>query len=142
MAHDMTGRDRLALPERYVNDSGQSLSTREFWALVDQCRQSGRPMRATRDAGMGLSGAWLDPDGTWWRPDSMTGAELAAAQARHERDTWWQAHQRDISVIPALSDQDLILFRLLADIRADVPAVNAAAAELWQRGIRDYPIAI
>lgn len=67
---------------------------------------------------------------------------LGAAEIEAILGTRWQEHKRDTSVIPDLSASDLTHFRLLADIRADIPVVNAATQELWRRGIRDYLIAI
>jgi hypothetical protein len=121
---------------KYVNGStAEVLGGPEFWVLADRCREAGRGLSYSR-------GAFRAEDGTWWCPDGMTPAELAERQAAHERDVWWEGHKRDTSVIVGLGDEDLKLFRLLADIRADIPVIGAATQELWRRGIRDYPVAI
>lgn len=120
----------------YVNaTTGEVLDSPQFWAMIDRNREAGTHA-------MGSRGAFLMADGAWWCEETMTAAELAERQAAHERDLWWQDHKRDTSVIGSLSDSDLIQFRLLADIRADIPVLNAAADELRRRGIRDYPIAV
>ena len=38
---------QYAPPKRYVNDSGRTLGSREFWALLDLYRESGNPMRVS-----------------------------------------------------------------------------------------------
>jgi hypothetical protein len=121
---------------KYVNEStGQVTESRDFWALVDAGRESGNRLSY-------FGGAFRAQDGTWYRPEDMTLAELTEHQDVCARDQWWAEHKRDTSVIPGLSDSDLMQFRLLADIRADMPVLNAATDELWRREIFDYPIAI
>lgn len=135
-------RTPAMLPTRYVNErSGQVLAPREFWALAGRYRIAGTRMQmgASRTRG---SAAALDPDGSWWVPDTVDAAGLAEAKAMHARFAWWKEHERDISVIPELPDSDLKLFRLLADIRCDNDVMSAAAAELHRCGIRDYEIAV
>jgi hypothetical protein len=118
-----------------IGETGQLIESRDFWALVDQRRGSGNRLHYSR-------GAFRADDGTRYWPQEMEPAERARVRQAHERDLWWEKHERDTSVIPSLSDQDLIHFRLLADIRADIPVMDAAEEELWRRGIRDYPAAI
>jgi hypothetical protein len=118
-----------------VGSSGQFIGSRDFWALVDQRRHTANRLHYSR-------GAFRSDDGTWYWPSEMPQAERAQLVEAHAGDLWWEEHKRDTSVIPGLSDSDLKHFRLLADIRADTPVMNAATQELWRRGIRDYPIAI
>jgi len=121
---------------RYETDSGHAIHSADFWPLVDRRREAHQPMTWCRSA-------FLDrADGTWYYPDTMTIAERKEAREAHAQSEWWEAHKRDVTVIPLLSDAELTTFRLCADIRADIPAMTAATAELWRRGIRDYPVAV
>jgi hypothetical protein len=118
-----------------IGSTGQFIEGPEFWALVDRRRDSENRLHYSR-------GAFRADDGTWYWPDDMSPAERAQVAGSRQSDLWWEEHERDTSVIPELSDSDLKHFRLLADIRADIPVMDAATQELWRRGIRDYPIAI
>ena len=118
-----------------IGASGRFIESRDFWPMVDREREAGRKI--------GGSAGWFRfADGTWYWEEGTSVAERAEKVAEWRRDCWWQEHKRDVTVIPELSDSDLKLFRLLADIRADIPVLNAAADELRRRGIRDYPIAV
>jgi hypothetical protein len=118
-----------------IGTTGRFIDSRDFWPMVDREREAGRAV--------GGSGGWFRfADGTWYWEENMSPADRTEKVAQWRRDCWWQEHERDTSVIPELSDSDLKHFRLLADIRADIPVVNAAAQELHRRGIRDHPIAI
>lgn len=121
--------------QTWTSDDGRTLPAPAFWALVDEHRE-------TRQNMSWHDGAFSEPGGCWWWPDDMTPADVDQRREAAARFQWWEDHKRDITVIPDLSDSDLIHFRLCADIRADSPVVNAATAELLRRGIRDYPIAI
>jgi len=81
----MTGSRTYIPPKRYVNDSGGTLDSPEFWTLVDQYVEAGKEMGLVHD-GPGLSEAMIDPDGTWWRPEGMTVEELAGLKDRHRRE--------------------------------------------------------
>lgn len=118
-----------------IGSTGQFIGSRDFWRMVDRERKAGRQV--------GGPGGWFRfTDGTWYWEQGISVADRAEKVAQWRRDCWWQEHERDTSVIPALGDSDLKLFRLLADIRADIPVMDAATQELWRRGIRDYPVAI
>jgi hypothetical protein len=118
-----------------IGNTGHFIDPRDFWPMVDREREAMRPV--------GGSGGWFRfANGTWYWEEGMSGADRAEKVAQWRRDCWWEEHKRDTSVIAELGDSDLKLFRLLADIRADIPVIDAATRELWRRGIRDYPIAI
>lgn len=122
---------------RYENGTtGELISSPDFWALVDRRREEGKNrLRYSY-------GAFIAADGTWYWPENMNQAERDRITHARERDLWWEKHERDPDVIPDLSSPDLKLFRLLADIRNDIPLINAADDELRKRGIHDFPIAI
>lgn len=99
-------------------------------------------MTSSGASGTRGSDAALDPDGSWWVPDTVDAAGLAEAKAMRAHFAWWEENKRDVTVIPDLSDRALKHFRLLADIRCDNAVMRAAGAELRRRGIWDYEIAV
>jgi hypothetical protein len=82
----MTGSSgKYIPPERYVNDSGRTLTSREFWELIRRYGEAGAETSLVHD-GPGLADATIDPDGTWWRPERMTAEELARLKDRHRQE--------------------------------------------------------
>lgn len=120
---------------KFEATTGEVMESRDFWAFVDARRIAGNGLHWVR-------GAFTADDGTWYFPDDMPEGKREECRRAHAESTWWLEHKRDVSVIPSLSDSALVTFRLCADIRADIPVMNAATDELWRRGIRDYPVAV
>lgn len=126
----------------YVTAAGAKIESRDMYAMLDGARESGHRFTWHASPGRSADGAYRSPQGEWHWPEDWSEQDRAQVTARHEQATWWEDHKRDVTVIPGLSDSDLIHFRLLADIRADIPVLSAAERELHRRGIRDYPIAV
>jgi hypothetical protein len=124
---------------KFQASTGEIVEGRLVYALAAQHRATPGRMRPAY-------GAYRDEhDGTvtwYFHLGEWTAEQMGSAEDTYQRGLWWEAHKRDLTVIPSLDDGDLIHYRMLADIRADIPALNAAADELHRRGIRDYPIAI
>jgi hypothetical protein len=118
-----------------IGNSGRFIDPRAFWALVDARRRDGNRMSY-------VLGGFRALDGTWYFRESMPAVKRRRCHDEWRRNQWWVEHKRDTSVIAGLSDADLKLFGLLADIRADHRVLAQADGELRRRSIRDYPIAI
>lgn len=123
------------MPKYQNHATGELIDSPAFWAQVDKVRASGGKIAGGVDA-------YLFPDGQWWFPAELPAADRMEKIGAHHYWLWCEAHKRDLAVIPLLTDSELIMYRLSADIRADIPVLNAAAVELHRRGIRDYPIAV